>query len=238
MDELIIQIVTALRTRSTLPQFPISLSEAEAYEIQHQVVASLGTDSIAGIKAGLTSPASQKAFGITHPVIGHLFESGRLLSGGSLQTNQGVFLECEIGVYVNASGTPTSVGPVIEVPRFAFQTPADAVGPNLIACNVASDRYIVGKFSEPPATFTQSSVQLSRDGSVLCQASFSEALGGPMNSLAWMLTEVQTRDFSIPDDALLLTGACGGIHPALPGSYVADYGSLGRIEFEILAEKA
>jgi hypothetical protein len=32
---------------------------------------------------------------------------------------------------------------------------------------------------------------------------------------------------------LFITGALGGIHPAEPGAYVADYGALGIIEFTI-----
>ena len=38
---------------------------------------------------------------------------------------------------------------------------------------------------------------------------------------------------AVADGMLLITGACGGIHPALPGRYVADYGDMGRIEFTV-----
>ena len=221
-----------------MPQFPATLTVAKAYHIQHQVVASLGIESLAGIKAGLTSPASQEKFGLSHPVIGHIFKSGRLFSGTSFETSKGSVLECEIGIRVDAAGSPIAAAPVIEVPRFAFQRPSDATGPNLIACNVAADRFIVGKFSELPTSFSLGSVQLRRDGKLLCTASLTEPLGGPLSSLAWMLTEARSRDFSIPRNALMLTGACGGLHPALPGSYIADYGNFGRIEFEIWSPKS
>ena len=236
MDDVIAQIVKALQTRATIPQFPTSLTVVEAYKIQHQVVASLDNDSIIGLKAGLTTAASQESFGITHPVLGRVFKSGRLFSGASFNTVSGGLLECEIGVRVNASGTTTSIAPVIELPRFPFKLPIDTTGPNLIACNVAADRYVVGEFLEIPTSFDDCSVALSRGGETLCYANLTEPLGGPLHSLDWMLTEATVRDISIPDDALMLTGACGGIHPALPGLYIADYGSLGRIEFEILAE--
>ena len=48
-----------------------------------------------------------------------------------------------------------------------------------------------------------------------------------------MLNEASARGLALADDMLLITGACGGIHPAEPGSYVADYGSLGKIEFTV-----
>lgn len=231
------QIANAIRTGSILPRFPDSLTVADAYEIQHQVTTNLGVDSIVGIKAGLTSKGSQESFGIAHPVLGRIFDSGRLFSRSSFETTSGGFLECEIGVCVDAFGNPISVCPVIELPRFAFKVPADALGPNLIACNVAGDRFVVGDCSEIPKSFAARSVMLSRDGETLCSASLSDALGGPMCSLAWMLAEANVREIPIPPEALMLTGACGGIHPALPGNYVADYGSLGNIEFQIRARE-
>ena len=233
MDELIEQIVDALQTRSTLPEFPESLSVAEAYEIQHRVVENIEGDSMIGLKAGLTSAASQQSFGIPHPILGRLLESGRLFSGTTLRTTAGSFLECEVGICVDTSGRPSSVCPVIELPRFAFALSTDASGPNLIACNVAADRYIQGDCVESPTSFVGRSVELKRDGKTLYQAKLTEPLGGPLESFAWMLNESQTREISIPNEALMLTGACGGIHPASPGSYVADYGNLGSVEFEI-----
>ena len=57
--------------------------------------------------------------------------------------------------------------------------------------------------------------------------------GRPHDALAWMLDEASLRGLEIHDDMLLITGACGGIHPALPGAYRADYGELGSIEFTV-----
>lgn len=229
------QIANAIRTRSLLPRFPNSLSVADAYEIQHQVTTNLGVDSIVGIKAGLTSKGSQESFGIAHPVLGRIFDSGRIFPRSSFETTSGGFLECEIGVCIDALGNPISVCPVIELPRFAFKVPSDALGSNLIACNVAADRYVIGDCLEIPKSFVAQSVTLCRDGEKLYSANLNEPLGGPMNSFAWMLAEANVREISIPSEALMLTGACGGIHPALPGNYVADYGSLGNIEFQIRA---
>ena len=233
MDELIEQIADALQTRSTLPELPKSLTVAEAYEIQHKVVASFSGDSIIGIKAGLTSETSQDSFGVPHPILGRLFASGRLFSGTSFPPIPDRFLECEIGICLDESGSPSSVCPVIELPRFAFGLSSDASGPNLIACNVAADRFVQGICVELPISFADRCVELKRDGKSLYQAKLTEPLGGPSESLAWMLNESQTLGFSIPNKALMLTGACGGIHPASPGAYVADYGSLGSVEFEI-----
>lgn len=233
MEELIAQIVQALKTQSTLPEFPRTLTVEEAYEIQHKVVASFSGDSIIGLKAGLTSEASQESFGVPHPILGRLFASGRLFSGTSLPFIPGRFLECEIGICLDELGRPSSICPVIELPRIAFGLSTVATGPNLIACNVAADRYVLGHCVESPTSFVDGSVELKRDGKTLYQAKLTEPQGGPWESLSWMLSESQSLGFSMPKEALMLTGACGGIHPASPGSYVADYGSLGSVKFEI-----
>ena len=48
-----------------------------------------------------------------------------------------------------------------------------------------------------------------------------------------MLNEARERGLEVEDGMLFITGACGGIHPAVPGHYVADYGDFGRIEFTV-----
>ncbi|MDE0192248.1 MAG: 4-oxalocrotonate decarboxylase, partial [Gammaproteobacteria bacterium] len=104
---------------------------------------------------------------------------------------------------------------------------------NLVACNIASDRYIVGEQQPLRDSYGDIQITLTRDGEEVCSAPASDALGGPQAALAWMLNEARDRGLEVEDGMLLITGACGGIHPAQPGSYVADYGDFGRIEFTV-----
>ena len=115
----------------------------------------------------------------------------------------------------------------------AWGDPADATGVNLTACNIASDRFIVGTQLPLRDDYAAVQIALTRDGETVCQAPATDALGGPHDALAWMLEEAASRGLEIRDGMLLITGACGGIHPALPGSYRADYGELGSIEFAV-----
>ena len=233
MGSFVADLAESIRSRSTLPLMPDSLTLDEAYAIQKQVVALVAKDSVSGLKAGMTAKAGQEAFGLTHPLIGSLYSWGELKSGAVFDGGEGVKLECEIGIVVDGDGNPQSAGPVVEVPRMEWARPEDAVGTNLTATNIAADRYIVGEQKPWRDDYSDVGVVLTRDGEVVCEAPVSDALGGPHDALQWMLEEGRVRELNVVDGMLLITGACGGIHPAEPGKHVADYGAFGRVEFTV-----
>ena len=226
-------MAAAIRAGERLPKMPAELDLNAAYDLQKQVVAAVAGSAIAGLKAGMTAAAGQQAFGLTHPLIGSLYVHGRCTPGITIESGPGVSLECEIGIVVDGDGAPKSAGPVIEVPRMAFADAEDRTGANLTACNIAADRYIVGEQQPLRDVYGDITITLTRDGEQVTAAPATDALGGPQAALAWMLNEARTRGLAIEDGMLLITGACGGIHPAQPGHYVADYGSLGSIEFTV-----
>ena len=233
MDDLVDGMAAAIREGGLLPKMPAGLTLEAGYGIQKRVVAAVAGGAVAGLKAGMTAAAGQRAFGLAHPLIGSLYESGRLAPGASFPSAPGVSLECEIGLVVDADGAPKTAGPVIEVPRMAFADEQDRTGANLAACNISADRYIVGGQQPLRDSYGDIRITLTRDGGEVCSAPASDALGGPQAALAWMLNEARERELEIADGMLLITGACGGIHPAEPGRYVADYGDFGRIEFTV-----
>ena len=226
-------MAAAILAGEPLPKMPSGITLDEAYALQKHVVAAVSQGAVAGLKAGITAAAGQQAFGLTHPLIGSLYESGRLAPGATFASAPGVSLECEIGLVVDENGAPKSAGPVIEVPRMAFSNAEDRTGVNLTACNIAADRYIVGEQQPLRDSYGDIRIALTRDGDEVCSAQASDALGGPQAALAWMLDEARRRGLEVADGMLLITGACGGIHPAEPGHYVADYGDFGRIEFTV-----
>ena len=233
MEDLAARIAAAIRNGETLPKMPAKLGIDEAYALQKAVASAVSGGLVAGLKAGLTAAAAQAQFGVTHPLIGSLYEQGRMAPGVSFASAPGVMLECEIGVVIDERGAPKTAGPVIEVPRMAFADATDASGFNLLACNIAADRYIVGPQQPMLDSYAGIDVQLTRDGETVSAAAANEALGGPGPAVEWMLGESRLRGLPVADGLLLITGAIGGIHPATPGSYRADYGVLGSIEFTV-----
>lgn len=235
MDQLVQDIADAIRAGNPIPKMPANLSLDDAYSIQRGAVALLaGPDALSGIKAGVTSAPAQQQFGIEAPLLASLFTKGENHSGCILATRPGVLIECELGIIINAAGEATAAVPVIEIPYMAFADAGDRTGINLAASNVASDRYILGEKREFLSSYEDFTVALTCDGKELSNASLTEAQGGPHLALDWMLDEAKKRGIKIADDMLLMTGACGGIHPGPPGSYRVDYGDLGVIEFELV----
>ena len=231
--ELISDMAAAIRDGGTLPKMPPELGFDEAYRVQQAVVAAVAGDRIAGRKAGMTSAAMRQQFGVDRPLLATLYEAGRLAPGAAFPSLPGVMLECEIGLVVDAGGAPQSVGPVIEVPRMAFADSDDLTAPNMIACSIAADRFIAGRQLPLLDRYDQVQVVLGRNGETLSSAPATEALDGPLAALEWMLEESRLRGFPVADGMLFITGACGGLHPAKPGRYAADYGPLGSIEFTV-----
>ena len=233
MSELIESIATAVKGRGAIPALPAGLTMDDAYEMQAALVRAVAGDAIAGYKAGLTAPAGQAQFGIDHPLIGVLYEAGRLESGATFVGGPGVSLECEVGLVIDADGSPRSAGPVIELPRLNFSRREDATGINLCACNIASDRYVVGEQAALRDDYGALEVTLTRDGETVLRAGLGEALGGPLPALEWMVDTARELGRPLADGMLMITGALGGIHPAKPGAYVADYGALGHVTFTV-----
>ncbi len=233
MDGLIEAMAAATRANGTLPKLPAGLTLDEAYEIQKALVAAVAGDAVAGRKAGMTAPESREQFGIPHPLLGTLFAAGLTMPGASFPSAPGVMLECEIGVVIGSDGAPITAGPVIEVPRMAFADGENLNAASFVASSISADRYIAGSQLPLLDSYDDIQVTLKRDGETVSSAPATDALGGPLTALDWMLGESRSRGFSIAENMLFITGACGGIHPALPGSYRADYGALGSIEFTV-----
>ena len=232
MNELIESMAAAVKAGDALPPMPEGLTLEAAYEVQEALVRAVAGDALAGYKAGLTAPAGQAQFGINQPLVGALYAAGRLESG-AVFGGRGASLECEIGVVIDAEGTPRSAGPVIEVPHIAFSRREDATGVNLCACNIAADRIVAGPQSPLRDDYAELSVTLTRDGETVLEAGLDEALGGPVRAVAWMVETLRDLGRPLADGMLLITGALGGIHPAQPGAHVADYGVLGQVTFTV-----
>ena len=233
MSELVQSLARAIRERTTFPPLPENLTLEDAYAMQAKLVQAVSGGDIAGYKAGLTAPAGQAQFGIDHPLIGVLYNSGRMQSGATFSSGPGVMLECEIGVVIDADGNARTAGPVIEVPRAAWDSQADATGINMAASNIAAYRFITGEQGPLRDDYDDLGVTLTRDGETVTQAPLNEALGGPLPALQWMTSLARELGRPLRDGMLMITGAVGGIQPAQPGEYVADYGVLGKITFTV-----
>lgn len=234
----------SLTTRTELP-------EGTAYAIQKAYVdLRQQQDGVAGYKAGLTSEAGQKKFGVSGALYGVLFKSGEHLTDKPIQLSDfgKLMLETEIGFILAADITKVPAGqeelqsyiqavvPVIELPDLGFERPKQLTGVDIIAANVASSGFIIGKpvSMELAASLNQLEVSLTRNGEIINRGKGSDTLGNQWQALLWLIESLLKQGYELKKDQLLITGALGKMLPAVPGDYGADFGTLGKLDFKVV----
>ena len=216
----------------------------DAYKVQKALVSELAhSDPISGFKAAVSSRAAQKARGIDTPLYGVLFQSGEYRTGKILDTGRfgKCLLETEIGYRLLASisevPAPGEVRslvtaiPMLEFPDAGFDKPDHMGTFDLVAGNSASASYMVGQAAteiEPDEVV----VSLYRDGEKAYEGKGSDAMDNQWNAVGWLIQQIIEAGYKIKEGQYLMTGSLGMPLPCIPGKYVADYGSFGRIEFE------
>ena len=216
-----------------LPAFPKDLTLVEAYQLLLELVPKVSAAGTAGLKAGVTHPDIQAFLGLTHPLLGMLYKNRQLNAGDVIPFREKSAIECELGIVLDSSGKPISIGPAIEFVYLDFSQPQDMTASNLVVANLGADGFIQGEQIPWQESFADNQVRLFRDGELVMEASMLESFGGPRPALDWMLAEAKARHLSIADNTLLMTGTCGGATPALPGLYEANYGEFGSVKFKV-----
>ena len=215
----------------------------DAYGIQSAFITAKATGvPVSGFKGAVTAAAAQQAFGLHEPAAGVLFAPGKLLPGVQkpLADFNRLMLETEFGYRLgravsepvdDASDLVAEVHLMIELADAGFD--GKQTGVDLIAGNVASSHYIEGPLVDGAAALDDTPVSLSRDGETLFAGHGRDALGGQMQALTWLINKTVSLGRSIGPDDILMTGALGGAAPGEVGRYVAQFGELGSIEFEL-----
>ena len=227
------QIAESITALTPLPIAGTTLTLAQAYHLQREVAAKVSPRGFAGIKAGVTSTALQEMFKIDFALLGRLYESGELAQGDVLPALKGRRIECEIACQCDSNGTVTAIAPAIEFACVRFPDPASATAPNLVAANVAAEKFLVGDMQTYDTNMDSIGLKLYRDDELVNEAVINESLGGPVAAARWIMAEARERDFDINPTNFLMTGACGEVIAAVPGQYRADYGPLGTLLFAI-----
>lgn len=231
--------------------FQATASETEAYQIQQQYVQLRQvSDPIAGYKAGLTSTAGQRKFGVSQALSAVLFDSGHIAHPQAISLQQAgkLMVETELGfILAKSISQPVtgraeliqlveSVVAVIELPDLGYQDLGQLNGVDLIAANVASHQYLVGE--KLPLSqlddINQIATTLSFNHHVLFNGKASDALGDQWQALQWLINQLIAQGYQLSAGELLITGALGKMVPAQVGAYRAQFGPLGSLEFRII----
>lgn len=223
----------AIKAHTPLPELYTAFDLETAYTLQHKVTALRSPDSLNGIKLGVTNPQAQAFFGLDHALLGSLYGDARLPAGATIQSLEGRALETEFAVLVDEEGQPKAIAPAIEIVFVSFSRKSDMTAANLVVGNLGADLFLVGDFLPWDSPHGDVTATLTRDGEVVNQACMNEALGGPAAALPWIWNEIQARGYPTRGETLIMMGACGTVVPALEGTYQADYGAMGSLDFVV-----
>lgn len=227
-----------------------TISETAAYKIQKNYVESRSkSDPVAGYKAGLTSKAGQKKFSVSQSLSGVLFSSGHLSNPQEIKLSSAgkLMLETEIGFILATDITAPikdrseipqhieSILGVVELPDLAFENPKGIKGVDLMAANLASHQYILGKQFELSKIGDINALEtnLAYNQKLLFKGKATDALGDQWAALNWLINHLLNSGYSLKAGDILITGSLGKMIPAQTGNYQADFGELGKIEFQI-----
>jgi 2-keto-4-pentenoate hydratase len=237
-----------------------NLTLEQAVKVQEDFVKALipSFGEAVGYKAGLTNPAVQKVFGVTHPVRGTLLKNMILKSGsevpadfGAAPVYEGDFILRVGSERINEAGTPeealksidTAI-PFIELPDLAFAKGVKINGPALVAMNVgarfgiAGDPIPVKDSKEWMDRLKNFKLQiLDEKGTVLAEGQGSALMEHPLNAVLWIRDSLKAEGKKLKKGDLLSLGSLSKLTPPAPNTVVRakfiDLDPRGPVEISV-----
>ncbi len=198
-----------------------------------------------GYKVGITNKKAQQQTGINSPVVGVLLEKMLLPNGSTIAINSGARLIYEVDLLVkikseNINNAETimevarnieAVYPFIEVPDLMLPPGVKLSKSSLVAINVGARWGVIGekisvsdnkKFLQDLAKMQVSMYDDS--GKLLTRAEGKNILGNPLNSVLFLISELNQRGEKLNSGDLVSLGTFGRFHFAKSGkSAIAVY---------------
>jgi 2-keto-4-pentenoate hydratase len=218
----------------------------QSYLVQKAFVhLAYGQQGIAGFKSAAVTQE-----GVDQPYVGVMPRDGVLRSAEQilvrLSEDPSRWVETEIGFrfgkkvtapFADVSSLQEAVSEilaVVELPGGSVEGDEPVSWIDLVAININAKQMVLGS-GHAPATVNPDAVKITlrHNDQVLAQASGGEAAGGQWPTLLRAANRIISQGYQIQPGQVITNGAVGKIMPAEPGSYRADFGTLGQIEFEV-----
>ena len=144
--ELAPAIASAILAGAPLPTFDATITLDEAYGVQHDVLGLCAPEGLAGIKAGMTTPASQSFFGIDNFLLGGICPKTEQASDWAVPFREGRLIECEVALRLDGEGRPVAGAPALELVSLNFARETDMNAIKLLAANLGAEFIVLGEF--------------------------------------------------------------------------------------------
>jgi len=241
------------RALERLPAASAPDSIEDAYLIQEAFARACGS-ALRGYKVGAASVQSQRFVGVSEPFAGHIygetcFESPAVISAARFFT---IGVEAEftfqLGRDLPSRGTPYSRAEVADA--------VAAVVPSIEICDtrlanwkaagvaqmVADNGFHGGMVLAGGVTdwrrldLAAHEVTLRIDGVLRGSGTGRLVLGHPLDSLAWLASDLSRRGRSLQAGDIVAAGTCTGLHNVgAPADVVADFGPFGDVRMTVVA---
>jgi 2-keto-4-pentenoate hydratase len=210
-----------------------------------------------GWKVGLTNPVIQRRFGVDHPVAGQIFhatireQAGVTFPAGGAPTLPAAFgilpvLESDLMVRIRDAGVNTAgndpvallrhidqVIPFIELSDLVHPPDAPWTGPLIVAINVGARLGVLGEPIPAEATpafaarLAAMTVTVSDGTRELGRGPGRALLGHPLNALAWLVQELNSRGRALrAGEYVSLGGFSPPVRPEAGRRYRVTYEGL------------
>ena len=223
----------------------------KARRAQLELVALMGRSSRrAGYKVGLTDGKAREMFGISRPLVGVLFNQMLLQDGAGVALDSATSFMVELDLLVrvksagiNQAGSVEEVArhidaiiPFIELPDAMFRRGSSNAAGILLAGNVGARWGVTGvpvttaDAQDLVERLPEMTLRLSADtGEVIHAGRGERILGHPLNSVLYLLQELELRHEELNQGDLVSLGAIGGPVKAEQGQ--ALYGGIFRLRW-------
>jgi len=227
-------------------EFP-ELAVEDAYAIQLAVleVKKSRGEVVYGRKAGLTSQAIQKLFGVNEPDFGHLLASMMVESGAAIPASEVIQAKAEPEIAfvldrdlrgpgvtaLDVVGATRYVVPVLEIIDSRIADWKIKLG-DTIADNASCGKVVIGGPAQPIGNIDLRlvGVVLEKNGEVIATGAGAAALGNPAIAVAWLANKLATFDQALRKGELILPGSLTSAFDARPGDHVrATFDRLGAV---------
>ncbi|MBI3452314.1 MAG: fumarylacetoacetate hydrolase family protein [Rhodospirillales bacterium] len=216
---------------------PRSLAEAYAAQAHYRALSAPPNASFAGYKIALTSPVMQDLLAVHHPLAGAIHAGNIYPSPAILRADAFVHLglECEIAVRLGAALPPAgapytrdSVAPAVAacLPAFELIDDRHARYPNvdlfsLIVENCWNAGVVLGTATGTDWRRLDLAAlrgRLDIDGALAGEGGGADALGHPLEALAWLANHLAGRNLVLEQGMIVMTGSIVATKFVAPGA--------------------
>ncbi|WP_326836976.1 fumarylacetoacetate hydrolase family protein [Amycolatopsis rhabdoformis] len=242
--------------RNCLPEHQLSadhdLSLAEAYQVQHALVARRldRGETRVGVKLGFTSRAKAAQMGVSDVIIGQLTSEMHLEDGAGIWLGAYVHPRAEPEVAFrlaadldprrwtgNVTETVDAVAPALEIIDSRYRDFRFNLA-DVVADNTSAAGFVVGAWQPLPRSLDNRGVVLEVDGRVAESGSTAAILGDPLRAVTAAIRLAAAHDIPLRAGDVLLAGAgTPAVTLTASSTVTAAVSGLGRVRVRVTSAR-